>query len=152
MFEADFQPPDQVWSFARRLIQDYNKASSLCNCGTARADSKWRAPPVGMYKINVDSATSEDGRPSSIGVIIRDSRSETIAAMRMSFPGQYTSLETQTLAVEKRVLLAKKMGLQQILLETDTLTVAQSLAAGDKEGCLGHFIQGISKNLRSFTV
>ena len=64
-----------------------------------------------MYKINVDDATSEDGRPSSIGMIIRDSKSETIAAMCMSLPGQYTSLETETIVVEKGVLLAKEMGL-----------------------------------------
>ena len=70
-----------------------------------------KAPPVGMYKINVDGATSEDGRPSSIGMIIRDSKSETIAAMCMSLPGQYTSLETETIVVEKGVLLAKEMGL-----------------------------------------
>ena len=94
VFEADFQTPDQVWSFARRLIQDYKEASNLCNCGTASVVPKWRAPPVGMYKINVDGATSEDGRPLSIGVIIRDSRSETILAMSLSLPGQYTSLET----------------------------------------------------------
>ena len=93
-----------------------------------------------MYKINVDGATSEDGRPSSIGVIIRDSRSETIAAMCLSLPGQYSSLETETIAVEKRVLLAKEMGLQHILLEIDALTMVQSLAAGDKGGSLGHFI------------
>ena len=152
VFEANFQTPDQVWSFARRLIQDYKEASNLCNCGTACADSKWRAPTMGMYKINVDGATSEDSRPSSIGVIIRDNRSETIAAMCMSLPGQYRSLGTETIAIEKGVLLAKEIGLQEILLETDAFTVAQSLAAGDKGGCLGHFIPGISENLRSFTV
>ena len=107
---------------------------------------------MGMYKINVDGATSEDSRPSSIGVIIRDNRSVTIAAMCMSLPGQYTSLGIETIAIEKGVLLAKEIGLQEILLETDALTVAQSLAAGDKGGCLDHFIQGISENLRSFTV
>ena len=48
---------------------------------------------MGMYKVNVDGATSEDGKPSSIGVIIRDSRSET-----------------ETIAIEKGVLLAKEMG------------------------------------------
>lgn len=107
---------------------------------------------MGKYKVNVDGATSEDGKPSNIGVIIRDSRSETIATMCMPLPGQYTSLETKTIAIEKGVLLAKEMGLQQIMLETDTLTVAQSLATSDKDGCLGHLIQEISENLRSFIV
>ena len=113
---------------------------------------KMESSTLGMYKINMDGATLEDGRPSSIGVIIRDNRSETIVAMCMSLPDQYTSLETETIAIKKAVLLAKEMGLQQILLETYALTVAQSLAASDKGGCLGHFIQGISENLRSFTV
>ena len=151
VFEAEVQTPDQIWSFARRFIQDYKVASNLCNCGTAFDIPKWRAPPEGMYKINVDGATSEDGRPSSIGVIIRDSRSETIAAMCLSLPGQYSSLETETIAVEKGVLLAKEMGLQHILLETDALIVVQSLAVGDKGGSLGHFIQGISENLSFFS-
>ena len=48
---------------------------------------------MGMYKVNVDGATSEDGKPSNIGVIIRDSRSET-----------------ETIAIKKGVLLAKEMG------------------------------------------
>ena len=99
----------------------------------------------------MDGATSEDGRPSCIGVIIRDSKSETIAAMCLSLPGQYSSLETETIAVEKGILLAKER-LQHILLETDTLTVVQSLAAGDKGGSLGHFIQGISENLSFFSI
>ena len=93
VFEASFQTPDQVWSSTRRLIQDYKEASNLCNCGIASAESKWKTPPVGMYKVNVDGATSEDGKPSSIGVIIRDSRSET-----------------ETIAIKKGVLLAKEMG------------------------------------------
>ena len=41
----------------------------------------------------MDGATSEDGKPSNIGVIIRDSRSET-----------------ETIAIKKGVLLAKEMG------------------------------------------
>ena len=112
VFEANIQTPDQVWSFAGRFIQDYKEASNLCNCGIASAKSKWRAPPVGIYKVNVDGATSENDRPSSIGVIIKDNKSETIADMCMPLPGQYTSLETETTAIEKRVLLAKEMGLQ----------------------------------------
>ena len=87
VFEAEVQTPGQGWSFARRIIQDYKEASNLCNCGTVSDIPKWRAPPVGMYKITVDGATSEDGRPLNIGVIIRDSRSETILAMCLSLPG-----------------------------------------------------------------
>ena len=95
----------------------------------------------------MDGAKSDDDKPSSIGMIIRG---DTIAAMCMTLPVQYMSLEIETIALEKGVILAKEMGLQQIMIETDALTVVQSLAAGDKDGCLSHLLQGISDNLSSF--
>ena len=40
--------------------------------GSAKAEEKWTAPPLGFFKINVDGATSENERNSSMGVVIRD--------------------------------------------------------------------------------
>ncbi|XP_023870562.1 uncharacterized protein LOC111983136 [Quercus suber] len=108
-------------------------------------------PPPGMFKVNVDGATSGDGNPSSIRVIIRDNRGETITALCMSLNGEYPSLETEVIALEKGFILAKQMELQQIMLETNALTVVQSLLAGDKGGDLGHLLQGISDTLNSFS-
>lgn len=114
-------------------------------------EQKWRPPPPGMFKVNVDGATSGDRNPSSIGMIIRDNRGETIAALYMSLNGQYPSLETEVIALEKGVLLAKEMELQQIVLENDALTVVQRLLANDKEGDLGNLLQGISDVLNTFS-
>ncbi|XP_075649649.1 uncharacterized protein LOC142620109 [Castanea sativa] len=125
VFETNNQTPNQVWNFARRITQDYKEASNLFSCG--------------------------DGNPSSIEVIIKDNRGETIAALRMPLNGQYPSLETEVIALEKGVLLAKEMELQQIMLETDALTVVQSLLIGNKEGDLEHLLQGISDTLNPFS-
>lgn len=133
VFEANNQTPNQVWNFARRITQDYKEASNLFTCGEAAEEQKYRPPPPGMFKVNADGATSGDGNPSSIGVIIRDNRGETIAALCMPLNGQYPSLETEVIALEMGVLLAKEMGLQQIVLETDALTVVQYLLTVDKE-------------------
>lgn len=114
-------------------------------------EQKWRSPTPGMFKVKVDGATSGDGNLFSIGVIIRDNRGETIAALCMPLNGQYPSLETEVIALEKGVLLAKEMELQQIMSETDALTVVQSLFVGDKEGDLGPLLQGISDTLNSFS-
>ena len=40
----------------------------------------WGAPPSGMYKINVDGATSKDNRPSGVSVVIRDCRDLVVAS------------------------------------------------------------------------
>ena len=53
IFEANIQTPDQVWNFARRFIQDYKEASNLFNCGKTTVGTKWRVPPLGLYKVNV---------------------------------------------------------------------------------------------------
>ncbi|KAL0001314.1 hypothetical protein SO802_015095 [Lithocarpus litseifolius] len=151
VFEENIRTPNQVWIFAKRITQDYKEASNIFAYGKAAEEQKWSPPPPGMFKVNVDGATSGDGNPSCIRVIIRDNRGETIAALCMPLNGQYLSLETEVLALEKGVLLAKEMELEQIVLETDALTVVQCLLAGDKEGELGHLLKGISDILKTFS-
>ena len=76
-----------------------------------------------MYKINVDEAASEDGRVSSMGVIIRNSKCDTIATLCRPLPSHFSSMETEIIALENGILLAKEMQLSQIIIESDTLTV-----------------------------
>ena len=63
----------------------------------------------------MDSATSNDGHPSSVGVIIRDNKGETVAVLCEVLQGQYSSLETKIVALEKWILLAKEMALTQVI-------------------------------------
>ena len=105
---------------------------------------------MGIYKVNVDGATSNDGWPSSIGVIIRNSKGETIAALCMPLPGEYSILEIEVIAVEKWALFAKEMELQQVIFESDALSIVNSVNAGDKSGYNGHLFQGIWCILNSF--
>ena len=81
------------------------KQSTLCCQNQQPVFLGWKAPPPGVFKINVDGATSADGRLSSIGVFIRDGKGDTIAALCKSLPGQYSSEETEILVVENGVLL-----------------------------------------------
>ena len=63
-------------------------------------------PPAGIYKINVDGATADDGRCSSIGLVVRDFRGEVVAALCSTLQGNFSVDETEVLAVEARILLA----------------------------------------------
>ena len=74
------------------------------------------APPPKFHKINVDGASSDDGRMSSIGVIIRNSKGDADAALSKTLSGQYTSLETEFIALENGVLLAKELELSKSFL------------------------------------
>ena len=98
----------------------------------------------------MDSATSNDGHPSSVGVIIRDSKGETVAALCEVLQGQYSSLETEIVALEKWILMAKEMALTQVIFESDALTMVQEILSKESNDNLGHLYQGIKDLLKSF--
>ena len=75
-----------------------------------------------MFKINVDGATLECEKNSSVGVVIRDAASNIVAACCKYLYGQYLEEEVEALAVECGLLLAKEQKLSQIILESDALT------------------------------
>ena len=64
-------PSSQVWGYAQRLRSDYKGAITANLFRQQPLDVGWAAPPPDTHKINVDGATSEDGRLSSVGVVIQ---------------------------------------------------------------------------------
>ena len=98
----------------------------------------------------MDGATTERGRNSSIGVIIRDYKGEAIAGMCRLLNGNFSVLETKLLAMEAGILLAKDLGFQQIIIESDSLLAAHSISAKIISGEIGHIVQGMLRNLDCF--
>ncbi|XP_075669908.1 uncharacterized protein LOC142639644 [Castanea sativa] len=134
--------PDQVWFFAKATRSE---AAALCNQSQIS-----EAPPTGMYKVNVDGAASGDGRSSRVGVVIRNSKGEPIAALCKLLPRQFTSLETEIIARENGILLAKEMEPTQVIFESNALTVVQDIHAKETNASLGHLYQRICTLLESF--
>lgn len=114
-FEDKTHPPNQIWYHARRLVLEHKEAIASINGKHTPEDPKWIAPPLDFHKINVDGASLDDGRMSSVGVIIRNSKGDAVAAMSKTLLGQYTSLEIEFIALENGVLLAKELELSQVI-------------------------------------
>ena len=151
MHESEKQAAGQIWDFASSLLLNYKEESKLFQLGPAFCEGGWKKPPMGVYKINVDGATSKRGRKSSIGVIIRDFKGEAAAGLCRLLPRNFSVLETKTLAMEASILLAKDLGLQQIIIESDSLLAVQSISAKEVNRETGHIIQGILSNLDCFS-
>ena len=117
----------------------------------AKAEGKWIAPPRGSFKINVDGATSENERNSSVGVVIRDVNSKVLAACCNYLQGQYFVEEVEAMAIERGLLLAKEYKLPDIILESDALNVVSNITAANSSGWLGHVYYGILGLLSSFS-
>ena len=108
-------------------------------------------PPPGVFKINIDGATSENERNSSVGVVIRDATGTVHVACCKYLQGRYSVEEVEALAMEWRLILAKEQKISQIILESDSLTVVHSVIVTETNGCLGYVYQGILSLLSSFS-
>ena len=100
-------------------------------------------PPPRIYKINVDGATSEDGRPSSVEVVIRDCRGMVVVASAKLLSATYGVEVTKALVAKEGMLLARQMMLTRVILESDSLLVVQSISSNSLHGDLRPIIQGI---------
>ena len=80
VYESSSQVPDYIWGFAKKYILEFKSASIACSQSLSRSEGKWIAPLPGVFKINVDGATYENDRNSSVGVVIRDAVGNVHAA------------------------------------------------------------------------
>ena len=108
-------------------------------------------PPPRFFKINVNGATFENERNSSVGVVIRDVAGNVHVACCKYLQGQYSVEEVEALAMKCGLILAKEQKLSHIILEFDALTAVTSVIAAKTNGYLGHVYQGIRSLLSSFS-
>ena len=111
----------------------------------------WTPPPPGVFKVNVDGATSVDGSHSSVGAIIRDSCGAVTTTCCKYFQGHFSVVEVEALAVEAGILLAHNMKISQVIIETDVVSTVNNITAKFVDGSLGHLYQGILALLSSFS-
>ena len=58
--------------------------------------------------------------------------------------------ETKALAIKARILLAKELGLNQIIIESDSLSIIQRILSKDISEGFGHIVNGIVSFLDGF--
>ncbi|KAL2476711.1 putative ribonuclease H protein family [Abeliophyllum distichum] len=87
----------------------------------------WRTPPVGSYKINTDGCV-KDGVASG-GGIIRDSSGQCIRAF-FSFYGDCTILEAELRAILDGIILAQRLGLSVLWVESDSTLAIHCIHKG----------------------
>ena len=84
---------------------------------------KWKAPPSGFFKINVNGATSNDGINACIGVIVRDCQGLPIVASSEVLQSSYLAEITEAFALLHGVLLALDLKISHAIFESDALSI-----------------------------
>ena len=143
-------PPGQIWNSASRLAKDFKGALTPHNYQQGDRDSYWSLLPPGFHKVSVDGATCPNGSNSCIGVIIRDSSGQVIAALSKPLSAPYSPEIAEILALENGVALAHEMNTTRVIFESDSLATVQSVVSMESGGSLGHIISGIRSSLLHF--
>ena len=136
---------------ARNPIEDFTDAA-YTDLSTSRPllSSCWSPPPPGVFKINVDGASSDLEGISSIGVIIRDCKGETVAALCKPLQSHYPTELVEIIALEQGILLAQELHLPCVLCESDASNVVNAINDSATGTPFGHIIQDIIQAQASF--
>ena len=103
-----------------------------------------------MFKVNVDGASSDQEGSSSVGVVIRDSSGQVMAALCSPLQSYFSAELKEVFALEQGVLFAQELQLPRVIFESDALAVIQAVNDKDTGSFFGHLIQGILQNCESF--
>ena len=95
-----------VWEF-------FDVCKSDAGLSVLAARVRWSHPPEGIYMVNFDAAMFEDSSCAAIGVAIRDSDGEIIAASSQRIPLPFSVEMAEAMATRRAALFAQEMCLSK---------------------------------------
>lgn len=87
----------------------------------------WRPPSPNKFKINVDGAIFVARKAVGVGVIIKDDKGRIEGAMSKKIHAPLGAMEAEAKAFEVGIQFAKDIGIQNVILEGDSLLVYKAL-------------------------
>ncbi|XP_023929798.1 uncharacterized protein LOC112041128 [Quercus suber] len=108
-------------------------------------------PQPGRYKVNVDGAVFAKRKQVGIGVVIRDSVGEVIAALSQKLARPFGALETKAKAMEVGVQFALDVGVRDVTFEGDSLCICNALrGVSEVPLFVQNIVFGLSHLVRNF--
>ena len=87
----------------------------------------WLPPCANWFKINVDRVVFASQKAAGLGVIIRDDRGRVEVAISRKVLAPLGALEAKAKAFEAGLLLARDIGIQDVVLEGDSWVIYNAL-------------------------
>ena len=126
---AQRKPGDVLVRWATTYIEEYSAATvAQTNLEPImQRAATWSPPPRSSYKINVDGVVATTTKKAGVGVIVRDELGRVEVVMCKNLNAPLGAIETESKAIEARLLFAQDIGIWDIVVESDSLIMVQAL-------------------------
>jgi ribonuclease HI len=140
----------------QRSVEEYKQANEKTRGATGDSTrtpvEAWRAPPVGWCKVNCDAGFSKASGRMGMGIVVRDSEGNVLAARSLSRVGLLESIMGETVASYHAALLCKELALTHVILESDAKQVVNAIVSGEKNNSrFGHLVDDTKTILQAFS-
>ena len=139
------EPQDRLVARAQELLAEYNSAHHSQmppQPPSASSRAEWKPPELGRCKVNFDGAVFAETEEAGIGVIIRNSNREPMAALCQRIPYPHSVNAVEASAARAATQLAIDVGILDVEIEGDSAGIVSALV--DPNPCLalfGHLIE-----------
>jgi ribonuclease HI len=150
--EGIFQSPLSTHSFIDRFLTDIDLAKLgqvPCASPQTTTGQKWIAPPAGLFKINVDAATSKNSAISSIAAVVRREDGEFVGASSVVLKGITDPETLEAMACREGFAVAADLLVQRFRLASDCSNVVRNIQ-GEGMGIYGHIVKEIKARADGF--
>ena len=111
----------------------------------------WAPPLENVFKVNVDGAIFTGQKATGVGVIIRDDKGRLEAAMSKKINAPLGAVEAGAMAYETGLMFAKDIGIQDFIIEGDSLVIHHALCeASTPPSSVAAIVQGMKEICREF--
>ncbi|XP_024178964.1 uncharacterized protein LOC112184978 [Rosa chinensis] len=102
-----------------------------------KREAVWKAPPVGVVKVNVDGAFHHTSKKGGLGFVFRNENGIMLGGGAWPLRGLNSPEHAEILACKVALEFAEVHGFGPIILETDALEVQRQLSLHDSINLLG---------------
>lgn len=82
---------------------------------------RWKKPPVGWVKLNVDATFNRETKSMGLGCVLRDAEGNFVSARSLQWKGLFLVKEAEALGIRDALSWVKGMGFEAIVVEMDAL-------------------------------
>lgn len=122
------KPNWAVVQWSVKYIREFQEVNVVAMPKLPLRNSVWAPPVSPLYKVNVDGAIFSSQHTARIGVVIWDCRGLIVDALSKKPHQPLDPLEVEAKDFEVGLLFARDIGLHEIILEGDSIVVANSIA------------------------